>query len=583
MVNLMTDSFDVWTTAQAPKTNGNGNGNGSAYGIKKLRELILELAVRGKLIPQYPSDEPASALLQKIAKEKARLGKEGKIKKEKPLPEIAENERPFELPKGWEWTRLANLSADIHYGFTASANQTTQDVRLLRITDIQRDSVNWESVPGCDIEKDKIADYQLEDGDIVIARTGGTIGKSYMVDDINLVAVFASYLIRVRRIDGMYPSYIKTFLGSQLYWNQLLANSMGTGQPNVNGNALKRLAFPLPPLAEQRRIVAKVDELTALCDQLEQQQTDNSAAHQTLVETLLCALTAAGNSAKSTEAWQLIGEHFDTLFTTEQSIDQLKQTILQLAVMGKLAPQDPNDEPAGVLLQKIAQEEGRLIKEGRIRKRESFTQISEGEIPFELPKGWKWIRFNQLINPEYPISYGVLVPGPDIENGVPFARVGDLDLKNPPIRPEKSIDRGIDEKYERTRILGGEILMGVVGSIGKLGVAPDSWRGANIARAICRLVPTQMVSKDYVIRLLQSDLMQTGFVGDTRTLAQPTLNVGLIKEAITPLPPFAEQHRIVAKVDELMTLCDTLKARLKDAQATQVHLADAIVEQAIRL
>ena len=126
-----------------------------------------------------------------------------------------------------------------------------------------------------------------------------------------------------------------------------------------------------------------------------------------------------------------------------------------------------------------------------------MPEISEDEKPFKLHGKWEWIRFNQLVNPEYPISYGVLVPGPNVENGVPFVRIGDLDLVNPPPLPEKSIDIEIDKKYERTRILGGEILMGVVGSIGKLGIAPESWRGANIARAICRILPTHFIYKQY--------------------------------------------------------------------------------------
>ena len=390
MVDPITEHMDIWTSAQVPKkTNGgrgrssNGNGQG-IYGIKKLRELILELAVRGKLVPQDPNDKPASVLLEKIAEEKKRLVKDGKIKRQKALPEVGEDEKTFEIPNGWVWTRLGNLSADIHYGYTASANPQIKKVRLLRITDIQNDSVNWDSVPGCEIGIKKVEDYKLSDGDILIARTGGTIGKSYLVENIDLCSVFASYLIRVKRIAGMYSHFIKTYLGSQFYWNQLYENSMGTGQPNVNGNALKKLVFPLPPFAEQHRIVTKVDELMALCDQLEQQQIDSNDTHQALVETLLTALTSAADPKAFADTWQRIADHFDILFTTEQSIDQLKQTILQLAVMGKLVPQDPNDEPAGVLLEKIAEEKKRLVKEGKIKKQKVLPEIGDDEKPFEL-------------------------------------------------------------------------------------------------------------------------------------------------------------------------------------------------------
>jgi type I restriction enzyme, S subunit len=242
----------------------------------------------GKLVPQDPEDEPASVLLEKIIKEKAQLIKDDKIKEQKDLPEITGDERPFRLPQGWVWTSLGNLSAKIHYGYTASANELIKKVRLLRITDIQNDSVNWETVPGCEIDEKRIVDYKLENGDILIARTGGTIGKSYLVTDIPPCSVFASYLIRLQRITGMYSQFIKIYLGSQLYWNQLYERSMGTGQPNVNGNALKNLIFPLPPFAEQNRIVAKVDELMVLCDDLKnrlnQAQTTQGQLADAIVE-----------------------------------------------------------------------------------------------------------------------------------------------------------------------------------------------------------------------------------------------------------------------------------------------------------
>ncbi|MES0489323.1 MAG: restriction endonuclease subunit S, partial [Leptospirales bacterium] len=406
-MDVITKHLDIWSSAQAPKKSvGRGSSKKkTAYGIKKLRELILDLAVRGKLVPQDAKDEPASELLKKIEEEKERLIAEGKIKKQKPLPVITEEEKPFALPKGWEWVRLGDISANIHYGYTASADHQSKDVRMLRITDIQNDSVNWETVPGCAIHNENISDYQLENDDILIARTGGTIGKSYLVANINVCSVFASYLIRVQHLKTLYQEFIKVYLGSQIYWKQLYAKSMGTGQPNVNGNALKNLVVPLPPLAEQKRIVAKVDELMALCDKLEEEQTDSVAAHETLVEHLLGTLTCQPcntlpgkvETAKEFQSgWKRIAKNFDTLFTTEHSIDQLKQTILQLAVMGKLVAQDVSDEPASELLAKIEEEKKRLIEEGKIKKQKPLPAISEEEKPFELPTEWEIARLGKF-------------------------------------------------------------------------------------------------------------------------------------------------------------------------------------------
>ena len=201
--------------------------------LPRLRRFILDLAVRGKLVEQDPNDEPASELLKRIQAEKARLVKVGKIKRQELEPQIEEAELPFEPPFGWCWARLAAISRKIHYGFTASANQSIKDVRLLRITDIQNNSVQWSSVPGCEISEREVCQYKLEQGDILIARTGGTIGKTFLVRQIPVTAVFASYLIRVQGSSELYDQYLKLFLESPVYWKQLQDGARGGGQPNV--------------------------------------------------------------------------------------------------------------------------------------------------------------------------------------------------------------------------------------------------------------------------------------------------------------------------------------------------------------
>ena len=206
-------------------------------GVQKVRELILRLAVQGKLVQQNTNEETASILLLKIRNEKEQLIREKKIKKSNPITAIESNEIPYNLSNGWEWVRLDQISNMVHYGYTASANHNLKDVRLLRITDIQKNKVNWDSVPGCEINGNILDNYKLNDGDLLIARTGGTIGKSYLVDNIPICAVFASYLIRIIPSSFIQPKYFKLFLDSPLYWNQLYTKSMGTGQPNVEGTS----------------------------------------------------------------------------------------------------------------------------------------------------------------------------------------------------------------------------------------------------------------------------------------------------------------------------------------------------------
>lgn len=192
-------------------------------GVKKLRELILQLAVMGKLAPQDPNDEPASKLLEKIKLEKERLIHDKKISQSEKFTSIKLNKIPFNLPITWQWTYMEQITHVIHYGYTASANLNIKDIRLLRITDIQNNKVNWEHVPGCEINKSQLESYKLHNGDLLIARTGGTIGKSYLVENLSLCAVFASYLIRIIPSSLLFPKYLKIFLESKLYWQQVIA------------------------------------------------------------------------------------------------------------------------------------------------------------------------------------------------------------------------------------------------------------------------------------------------------------------------------------------------------------------------
>jgi len=251
--------------------------------VPSLRQAILALAVEGRLVLQNPADEPANKLLVAIAAEKQRFLSDRHSGKAKPpqgdaTADISHYACP---PGGWIWTTLGQVSLRIHYGYTASADHASRDVRLLRITDIQNNQVDWNSVPGCAINEAEVAKYRLTAGDILIARTGGTIGKTFLVETEPPKAVFASYLIRVIPSELVSVRFLKSFLESPLYWKQLRAKSAGTGQPNVNGEALSGLAMALPPLAEQQRIVAKVDELMRWCDELEAQLTaaQTTAAH----------------------------------------------------------------------------------------------------------------------------------------------------------------------------------------------------------------------------------------------------------------------------------------------------------------
>ena len=549
--------------------------------VSRLRELILGLAVQGKLVHQDARDEPASALLERIAGERARLIAAGKLRQSKdPTAEDAP-EPPYSLPRGWTWSRLASIGV-INPRNDAADDVEASFVQMSSIPVAFNDLHETEARPWRDI---KSGFTQFAEGDVGVAKITPCFenGKSTVFQNLsNGIGAGTTELHVVRPLCGVAPRYVLLFLKSPRFLREGEATMTGTaGQKRLPRSFFENCPFPLPPLAEQARIVARVDELIRLCDALEAKGRLEAEQHARLLGTLLGTLTDSSTPEELAANWQRVADHFDLLLDRPEAIDALEQTVLQLAVRGLLVPQDPSDEPATELMRRIRSYRDEQVKLGLAKRERPYTPLSEADYPFELPNGWEWIRFDELIEPAKPISYGVLVPGPDVDRGVPFVRIADLSLTDPPAKPEKSISKEVDAQYQRTRLQGGEILMGVVGSIGKLGVAPRSWAGANIARAICRIVPVGLVDYGFVLLLLQSEFMRDSFAGDTRTLAQPTLNVGLIRSSPTPLPPLAEQARIVARVTEIRRLSADLRQSLDRSSTTQASLADALIEQAL--
>lgn len=582
MVNLITENIDIWTTAQMPKNGagrGNGSNNQSLYGIKKLRELILELAVRGKLVLQDPNDEPASVLLEKIAKEKARLIKEGKIKKEKKLPEIGEDENHYKLPEGWKWVRIGEI-AQHNSGKTLDGRRNSGTLREY----ITTSNLYWgyfllddlRQMPIMDDELDKCTAKQF---DLLICE-GGEAGRA-AVWNYPYDICFQNHIHRVRLYCSIDPYYVFRVLLKMSYSGEIDKYRKGVGISNMSGKELTSITVPLPPLAEQRRIVTKVDELMAMCDYLEQQQNDGNALYQTLVETTLSTLTNAANPADFGEAWQGIAGHFDILFTTEQSIDQLKKTILQLAVMGKLVRQDPKDEPASVLQEKIAKEKARLIKEGKIKKEKPLSKISDDEKPFELPARWVWSRIGEAsLYTEYGMSERTFE---GIE-GIPVLTMGDIQNGKVILGGQKLVSPsvvGLPNLY----LKNGDLLYNRTNSaelVGKTGVFTGPDNAYTFASYLVRIRCMENCIHSVFLNLaMNTPLFRMTQIEPylKQQCGQANVNATIMKSMIVPIPPINEQRRIMAKVDELMALCDALKARLKEAQITQIQLADAIVNK----
>lgn len=584
---LIVDHIDTWTTAlQTRSTAGRGSsGKIDLYGIKKLRELILELAVRGKLVPQDPNDEPASELLKRIAAEKAELVKQGKIKKPKPLPEISEEEKPFELPVGWEWTTL-NTLAEINPKIDVSDDE--QDISFVPMPLI---STKFDGSHDFEVRKWKEVKKgytHFANGDIAIAKITPCFenSKAAIFSGLkNNVGVGTTELHVARpysqAVNQQYlllnfksPGFLKT--GE----SQMTGSA---GQKRVPRNFFENYPLPFPPLQEQERIVNNFTQLMILCDQLEQHSLTSLDAHQQLVETLLTTLTDSQNADELAENWARISEHFDTLFTTEASIAALKQTILQLAVMGKLVPQDPNDEPASELLKRIAQEKAQLVKDGKIKKQKPLPPISDKEKPFEVPEGWEWCKFgliSEFINGDrgsnYPNKNEYVVHGIPWINTGHIEKNGTLSITDMNFITEKKFN-----ELRSGKIQSGDLVYCLRGAtFGKTAFVKPYESGA-IASSLMIIRPFIREMGEYIYNYLISPFGRSQIFRFDNGSAQPNLSANSVMLYAFACPPLQEQFRIHKKITELFHICDNLKLQTQSAQQTQLHLADALTDAAI--
>ncbi len=588
---LITDNLDVWTSA-IQKRGSQGRGSSKKielYGIKKLRELILELAVRGLLVPQDPNDEPACVLLEKIAAEKERLVKEGKIKKPKKLTTISGEEKPFNLPFGWTWCRLGEIGLTQTGGTPKKSDQDHYGsfMPFIKPGDINDGViVSYENDGLSDVGAQSLG--RIAPADSVLMVCIGTIGKCARVDrgvafnqQINSISPYLE-------IGG----YISKVLQAPFFQSSAWHFSSSTTLSILNKGKWEQIPIPVAPEPEQPRIVAKVDELMALCDQLELQTEDSLSAHQTLVETLLNALLDAAQSHDDSsskesafdQAWQRIAEHFDVLFTTDHSIDQLKQTILQLAVMGKLVPQDPNDEPASVLLEKIATEKKRLVKEGKIKKQKPLPPIGEDEKPFELPVGWEWVRFDDIVDIGSGVTKGRKLGGRETVE-VPYLSVANVQRGYLVLDEIKCIEIGVEEQ-DKYQVKNGDLLITEGGDWDKVG-RTAIWRNEIKYMAhqnhVFKARPLiEELNEVWLEKYLNSQPSRDYFAGSSKqTTNLASINKTQLRGCLIALPPLSESDRIVKWLDELIKLCDNLKASIRKSQITQFCLADVMTEQAL--
>jgi type I restriction enzyme S subunit len=549
-------------------------------GVARLRELILTLAVQGKLMPQDPKDEPASELLKKTRAEKDRLIAAGKIKRDKPLAAIAEGVKPFGLPQGWEWSNLATVGV-INPRNDASDEAIASFVEMRSIPAAFSAAHTTESRPWRDI---KSGFTQFAEGDVGVAKITPCFenGKSTVFENLsNGIGAGTTELHIVRPLGGIAPRYVLLFLKTPAFlMNGESVMTGSAGQKRMPRTYFESTPFPLPPLAEQSRIVTRVEELMRLCDALEAKGQLEATQHAQLVSTLLGTLTESETPEERADNWQRVATHFDLLLDRPEAVDALEQTILQMAVRGLLVPQDPQDEPASELLTRIRAEKDRLIAEGKIKRDKPLAEITEEEKPFELPVGWEWAKLAELL-PAF--QNGASSRGDTGGCLVTVLRLADIKNKRVSLADTRQIPIA-EADIEKYRLLVGDILItrvnGSADIVGQFNLCDTPLEAIYCDHFIRMRIDQRWITPEYCSLLGESSLVRGSIKSLFITTAgQKTVNQGHMGSLTLPLAPLAEQPRIVARVAALRALCADLRQRLTTARTQQALLVGSMVKE----
>ena len=480
---------------------------------EQLKASILQYAIQGKLVPQDPSEGTGEELYQQIQEEKQRLIKEGKIKKGKQLADITEDEIPFDIPESWKWVRLSQI-IDVRDGTHDSPKYVSEGIPLVTSKNLSVGTIDYENIKYItQADADKINERSaVDDGDILFAMIG-SIGNPVLVKKDREFCIKNMALFKRYENTELYMKYMYWFF----YYIQYALKSEASGgvQSFIPLKRFREYIFPLPPLAEQHRIVAKIEELLPYVDRY-------AAAYEKL-------------------------EQFNASFPKD-----MKKSVLQYAIQGKLVPQDPSEGTGEELYQQIQEEKQRLIKEGKLKKGKPLAEITEDEIPFDIPESWKWVRLGDCSS--YAQSKEKISPS-EITKDMWSIDLEDIQKETGIIlvktfASERKIS-GDKVKFHKGQILYSKLRP----YLKKILVAPDD--------GICtpELIPfnTYVIDAEYISYVLKSPHVDYVINAVTYGVKMPRVGTDTMVNLLIPLPPLAEQHRIVAKLEEILPLCDKLK------------------------
>ncbi len=550
--------------------------------IARLRRFILDLAVRGKLVPQDPADEPASELLKRVRAEKYELSPQLHPKPSKSNEVTIADQALRSLPAGWERTSITSVLLSSFYGPRFDATDYRREgIPTIRTTDMTRDGrIELRDPPLVAVPAERLEDFRCRDGDLLVTRTG-SIGTMALFTG-ELLAIPSAYLIRFRFSTHVSPRYMHLVLQSPGGQAALGLGTTKVAQPNINAKAIAAIDFNLASLAEQHRIVAKVDELLVLCDELEAARTEQETKRDRLAAASLARLNTPDPETFRDDA-RFALDALPALTARPDQIKQLRQTILNLAVRGKLVPQDPVDEPAEELLKLITAERDALVRQKEIRRDAPLEPVTARDCPHAIPSSWAWSRVGDAV---LFTQYGSSQKSHASQSGVPILTMGNIQdgsviWGNDKRIPESSDDlpalylKKFDLLYNRTN--SAEL-------VGKTGIYLGQSEARTFASYLIRLRPSLLHSDPVYINVAMNApcFRETQIVPlIKKQTGQANVSGSALKNMLIPLPPLAEQHRIVAKVDELMALCDQLETSLTNADETRKKLLDALLAEAL--
>lgn len=548
--------------------------------VRRLRRFILDLAVRGKLVEQDPKDEPASELLKRLRAQSAQLSETRRKRKENSMGSLKESECPFELPNAWEWIGLGEVSTLITKGSTPTSYGhvfVKSGINFVKIEAIKDARISAGNITSYISEETHqfLKRSQLHNGDFLFS-IAGSIGTCAVVTDSILPANINQALAIIRGVDAAFLVSFLQYATRSCLLELALAKARGGAMNNIFLEDVRNFGLPLPPLPEQHRIVAKVDELMALCDELEAAQQKQELRRDRLVAAVLNGLnngdggSGPSNRSDFQESARFYFNHLPRLTTRPEHIQQLRQTILNLAVRGKLVPQNPHDIPTDSLISCIEAERKRRGSAGEPVNTQALAYSGDGG--FSIPQSWRWGRLGFVTN----VLMGQSPPGETYNThgeGIPLIN-GPVEFSEGPF--------GVTVLNQYTTAptklcKKGDLLLCVRGSTtGRTNIAGFD---ACIGRGVAAL---QSFYTDQYIRLFVW-LWRDKIIEMGRGIAFPSISRQQIEDLPIPLPPLAEQHRIVAKVDELMAICVELESRLSTTATTRRQLLEATLSEAIAL